>query len=94
MRLRALVLSLSLFAVPALAAETTSSLVVEVGESKQLHRASLQRVAVKDEQVADVDVKFGGTVVVTGVAPGKTEVRIWKASGGETVKVEVRAKKP
>ena len=91
MRLGALVLSLSLFAGPALAGGT-SSVVVEVGQSKKLHRAGLQRVAVVDERVADVDVDLGGTVVVTGVSPGKTQVRIWRAGGDETIKVEVKPK--
>ncbi|HLL53736.1 MAG TPA: pilus assembly protein N-terminal domain-containing protein [Myxococcaceae bacterium] len=104
MRLRFLLPLLSLFAAAPAFAEDAEPLVIQVGESRELRRKDVKRVALGDSSVADVETKDAGdgettagsdgvTLVVKGLRPGKTKLLIWTAEGRETVSLQVKPRK-
>lgn len=64
------------------------------GESIIQSAHGLQRVAVGDQEVADVKIFEEDAFLINGVGPGHTTLMIWDADGLETVNLVVTARPP
>jgi pilus assembly protein CpaC len=62
---------------------------VAVGQQRVVNRPGIKKVAIGDPKTADVRALSGRSLLVTGVAPGRTSLTIFSASGAEQLDVVV-----
>lgn len=59
-------------------AKPTDMIVLGVGHQKSFIAADVKRIAVGDPKIADVTVVDGKEILITGVAPGRTSLLVWR----------------
>lgn len=84
-RITALLVTLS--SLPAMA----SSIRVAVGQQRVVNRASITKVAIGDDKIADVRALSTRELLITGVSPGRTSLTIFGSGGTEQLTVLVSA---
>lgn len=59
-------------------ADNGDSMDLVVGQQQVLTLPGIKRVAIANPAIADVKALDGGDLLVSGVAPGKTELTLWQ----------------
>lgn len=68
----------------------TEDKLLHVGDSEILSCKDITRVAVADPLVADVNALSSNEILLNAMAPGKTVVHVWDATGRHTYNIEVQ----